>query len=111
MRTFDGDLRALGERVEKLEIQNRRWKFGALVLALVLASSLTMAMAPFHSSKPSVLRAQTVMTQNLELRNASGKVLARLTVNPRSGRPSIELYNDAGKIIWRAPGPLMVDVQ
>jgi hypothetical protein len=106
MTTYDGDLRALGERVRKLEIQNHRWKLGTLLLALVFASSLTMTMGPWHASKPSVLRPKTVETQDLELKSSSGQVRARLTV--RNDQASFELYSDTGKVIWKAPGPLMV---
>ncbi len=110
MAVYDVDLYALSERLRKLETQNRRWKLSAVVLGLVLASSLTLAMKPRDSSK-SVLRADTVETRNLELTNRRGEVLARFTVNPATDQASIVLYNPEGKVIWKAPGPLMVRVQ
>jgi hypothetical protein len=108
MTTYDSDLRALGEQVRKLEIQNRRWKIGTVILALVFASSLTMAMKPRHSPKQSVLRADIVKTQSLDLTNPGGKVLARFRVNPVTDQASMELYNPEGQVIWKAPGPLFV---
>lgn len=109
MLDSDVDLHALGERVRKLETQNRRWRLSAVVLALVFASSLTLAMKPRHATA-SVVRADIVKTQSLELTNTAGKVLARFGVNPVTGQATIVLYNDAGKAVWKAPGPLMVSV-
>ena len=109
MVTYDADIRALRERVRKLEIQNHRWKVGILLLALVFASSLTMAIGPWQAPKPSVLRAKTIETENLELRSSSGQVRARFTI--KNNQANLELYSERGKVIWKAPGPLMVDAR
>lgn len=110
MAHCDLDLLALGERVRKLEVQNHRWKLSTVVLALVLASSLTMAMGPWEASrKSSTLRVKSIQTENLELRDTDGHVGARLTM--QNQQPSLVLYNRNGKVMWKAPGPLMVNAR
>lgn len=103
--TSSNEFSNLSERVRKLESQNRRWKFGTIVLALVFGSALTMAMAYGQTQRPSALRARTIDTENLILRSANGQELGRISA--ASGSGMIELFNANGHLIFRVPGPFV----
>ena len=104
--TSSNEFSDLSKRVQKLERQNRRWKLGTIVMALVFGSALTMAMAYRQTRKPSVLRAQTIETENFILRSANGQELGRISA--ASGSGMIELFNDDGHLIFKVPGPRVV---
>ncbi len=73
MATAEIDLRAgLLERIQKLETQHNRWKLATLLLALVLASSLTIGLMSQEKIEPPMLRAKAVEAQSFSLKDASG---------------------------------------
>lgn len=104
--TSSNEFSNLSERVRKLESQNRRWKFGTIVLALVFGSALTMAMAYGQTQRPSALRARTIDTENLILRSSNGLELGRISA--QSGTGTIELFNGNGRLIYKVPGPFVM---
>ena len=97
---------SLSERLRKLESQNRRWKLGTIILALVFGSALTMAMSYGPTQRRSALRAQTIETENLILRSSNGQELGRISAADGTG--TIELFNGNGRLIYQVPGPFVM---
>jgi hypothetical protein len=101
MTISEVDLHGMSERIRKLEIQNRRWKFASLLVLLVFASSLTMGLMAEERIAPPLVRAQTVEANAFLLKDADGSVRGRLVM--RASKPILEFYDEGGKVIWSAP--------
>jgi hypothetical protein len=94
-------LAELIERVRKLERQNRRWKLATLFLLFVVASSLATGLVAQERIEPPLMRARTVEAQSFLLKDADGNIRGRM--NLRGDRPTFELYDKSGKVVWSAP--------
>jgi hypothetical protein len=101
MTTSEVDLRGMLERIQKLEAQNRRWKFASLLVLLVFASTLTIGVMAQERIAPPLVRAQTVEANTFLLRDTYGVVRGRLVM--RAYKPILEFYDEGGKVIWSAP--------
>jgi hypothetical protein len=101
MTTSEIDLQGMLERIQKLETQNRRWKLAALLLLMVIASSLTVGVMAQERIAPPLVRAQTVEANSFLLRDADGTVRGRIVM--RGYKPILEFYDEGGKVIWSAP--------
>jgi hypothetical protein len=101
MTTSEVDLHGMLERIQKLETQNRRWKFAGLLVLLLFASSLTMGVMAQERIAPPLVRAQTVEANTFLLKDADGSVRGRLVM--RAYKPILEFYDEGGKVIWSAP--------
>jgi hypothetical protein len=110
------DMQALAARMDKLELQNRRWKLASLLLGLASISFLLTAARPADHFDQNVLRVRTVEAQDFVLKDADGQVYARLTLNPKPKEmngafvlmspalgPALQFYNEKGVPIWSAP--------
>jgi hypothetical protein len=90
----------LGDRVRKLERQNRRWQLATLFLLFVVASSLATGLVAQERIEPPLMRAKTVEAQSFLLKDADGNIRGRM--NLRGDRPTFELYDKSGKVVWSA---------
>jgi len=95
------DLQVLGERLARLERENRRWRrAGAMVLAALAAVVLLGQAAPGNGGR-------TVEAEQFVLRDAGGKVRAVLHAGA-DGSPHLEMRDAAGNA--RASLGLLGDV-
>jgi hypothetical protein len=94
------ELNDLLERVHKLEIQNRRWKLASVVLIFVVASSLATGIVAQERIEPPLMRAKTVEAQTFVLKDVDGNIRGQM--NMRAGKPTFELYDRDGKVVWSA---------
>jgi hypothetical protein len=84
-------------RMKKLEGQNRFWRRAGLLIALALGLSLTASVTA--QEKPEkLLHVMTIEARTLILKDASGTVRGRMTVE--YGEAKLELYDEAGKVTW-----------
>ena len=95
------DLSELVERVGKLERQSRRWKLASILLLFLLASSLATGLVAQERIEPPLMHAKLVEAQTFVLKDADGIVRGQMRM--KAGRPSVELYDQNGKIVWSAP--------
>lgn len=95
------NLTELVGRVRKLERQNRRWRLATLLLLFVVASSLATGLVAQERIEPPLMRAKTVEAQSFLLKDADGNIRGRM--NLRGDRPTCELYDKSGKVVWSAP--------
>ena len=134
MNSSPVDVQALAARVEKLESANRRWR-SAIAIALLFVISVLLvsarhaervaAAARADRIEPDVLHARTVEAQDFVLKDADGRIYARLSLTGRvGGKPSngpngplylmpgdlaqpsqalLQFYNDKGDVVWTAP--------
>jgi len=100
MTRTEFDVADLVERVRKLERQNRRWKLASLFLLFVIASSLATGLVAQERIEPPLMRAKTVEAQSFLLKDSDG--IIRGQMNMRSGRPTFELYDKSGNVVWSA---------
>ena|SRR5450432_2454062 len=123
MQFTDIDMQGLAIRLNKLELQNRKWKIASILLGLTAASLIAMAAKPADHYDQNVMRVRTVEAQDFILKDEDGQVHARLTLNPRnkmemngrsvemngSSRPALQFYDAKGDTIWAAPqAPTMI---
>jgi hypothetical protein len=101
MTKTEVELTELGDRVRKLERQNRRWQFATLFLLFLVASSLATGLVAQERIEPPLMRAKTVEAQSFLLKDADGNIRGRM--NLRADRPTFELYDKSGKVVWSAP--------
>ena len=124
------DVQNLAARIEKLEAANRRWKSASAIALLFVLSLLLLstrhaervaAAARPEGIEQDALHARTVEAQDFVLKDADGRVYARLSLSPRvdmkrkgrtylmpsdgalPGQPSLQFYNDKGDVVWTAP--------
>lgn len=113
------DLQSLVSRLQKLEEQNRRWKFVNVLFLLSGVSLFTLGAKPSDRVDSAVLRATAVEAQEFVLKNENSRVYAVLTTNltPRLdhrartytafGDPAtLRFYDEGGHLIWTAPPDL-----
>jgi hypothetical protein len=116
MPSTNNELQTLSARLDKLEIQNRRWKLAAIVLALSSSSLVLIAAKPADHIDSSTIRARSVEAQDFILKDEDGEVRARLSLRshskkvgqnfsstPEGSTSSLEFYNQNGDAIWTAP--------
>ncbi len=88
------DFQALAVRVENLEAQNRRLKLTSVLIALTGASLVVMGARPSDSVETPVMRARTVEAQEFLLKDADGRVHARLSLySSGSGTPIFRAHS------------------
>jgi hypothetical protein len=134
MNSSPVDVQALAARVEKLESANRRWKSSSAIALLLVISMLLLstrhaervaAAARADRIEPDVLHARTVEAQDFVLKDADGRIYARLSLTGRvggklsngpngplhfipgegaqPGQAALQFYNDKGDVVWTAP--------
>jgi hypothetical protein len=125
MPSINSDLQALSARLDRLEIQARRWKLASVVLALSSTSLILIAAKPADHVDSAVIHARTVEAQDFVVKDEDGQIRARLTLNPQvkirkdmSGPelnmnvpmgPALQFYDSNGDTIWTEPGvPKMI---
>jgi hypothetical protein len=98
MRTSDAKLEVLVERIEKLERQNRFWRLGGLLAALLIALSLAAGVRA-HQERPTIEPVpKSIKAQAFIVTDDDGTTRGALTV--KNGVPLLELYNADGKVTW-----------
>ncbi len=86
MNSSQANLDLLAARVQKLEASNRHWRLVNALLLLSGVSVVLMGAKPADRLEPPVVRAGTVEAQAFILRNETGHVYARLSLNPSTPR-------------------------
>jgi hypothetical protein len=104
----EADLQELVERMGRLERQNRRWKLGSILAALVLAFSVA-AGARAQQERDQPLRAKTVEAETFLLKDSDGVTRGDLTVT--NGVPVLQLYNANGKVFWSTTPRLSIQAR
>ena len=94
------------ERLEKLERQIKRWKMLSLLLLAIIAVVLTTAAAYPSSEGLMQIPATRLSARSFVLVGRDGNVYGRLGM--RAGKPQLELYDEAGGVIWSAPTEALV---
>jgi hypothetical protein len=92
------ELDELLARMKKLEGQNRFWRRAGLLIALALGLSLTVNVTAQEKSEKQSLHAVTIEARTFILKDASGTVRGRMTVE--YGEAELELYDSTGKVTW-----------
>jgi hypothetical protein len=125
MPSINSDLQALSARLDRLEIQARRWKLATVVLALSSTSLILIAAKRADHVDSPVIHARTVEAQDFVVKDEDGQIRARLALNfqlkirrDMSGRevdmnvpmgPALQFYDSNGDAIWTEPGaPKMI---
>ena len=122
MNSPQTNLDLLAARVQKLEAANHRWKFVNALLLLSGVSVLLMGAKPADRLEPNVIRAGSVEAQEFILKDETGHVYARLSLNPSfpkvtqkgrtylfpsdtfpGGEAALQFYNEKGEVLWTAP--------
>jgi hypothetical protein len=124
MNSSQANLDLLAGRVQRLEASNHRWKLLSALLALSIASVVVMGAKPADRLQPPVVRAATVEAQEFLLKDESGHVYARLSMNPSvaavkqpngrtylvpsdslgiPGQPALQFYDERGQVLWTVP--------
>jgi hypothetical protein len=115
------EFQSLIARVEKLEVQNRRWKLASALLSLFGAGFLLMGAKPADRVDRQVIRASIVEAQEFLLKDDDGHVYARLSLNGAGkaiqlngrvfvvpdqkllGEPGLQFFDEKGNVVWTAP--------
>jgi hypothetical protein len=124
MNSSQANLDLLSARVQKLEASNHRWKLLNALLVLSIASVFVMGAKPADRLQPNVVRAGSVEAQEFILKDESGHVYARLSLNPSPsarkqangrtylipndslavpGQPALQFFDDKGDVVWTVP--------
>jgi len=122
MREAIRDFQALVVRVEMLEAQNRRWKLMSMVIALTGVSLVVIGAGRSDTVDTPVMRARTVEAQEFLVKDADGRVRARLSLYPKGqevkvdekvyhmrpekvmpGQASLQFYDENGEEVWVVP--------
>jgi hypothetical protein len=122
MRETNRDFQALAVRREKLEEQNRRLKLTSVIIALTGASLVVMGARPSDYVETPVMRERAVEAQEFLLKDADGRVHARLSLyssgkemkvgrkvyhmRPEKvmpGQASLQFFDENGEEVWVAP--------
>ena len=88
----------LSQRVECLELENRRWRLGALVLAL---GCLMLLLTGFDFPQPNVMKARSIEAQSFVLRDADGQIRARMAIS--ADGPRLSFFDEHGNVISSLP--------
>jgi len=118
--------------VQSLETSNHGWKLLNAVLVLSIASVVLMGAKPADRLEPNVIRAGSVEAQEFILKDETGHVYARLSLNPSlpritqkgrtylfpsdsqaiPGQPALQFFDDKGDVVWTVPqGPALRPVR
>src|SRR5438552_12338956 len=94
------------ERVEKLEVQARRWRAGFILLALMTIATLIAGAAPaqqnaFDDDGSIQVPVSKLRTRDFTLVGQDGKPYAHLYT--KDNEPVLEFYNRKGELIWSVP--------
>jgi hypothetical protein len=116
----NSDLQVLSARLDRLEVQARRWKLASVVLAISSTSLILIAAKPADHVDSPVIHARTVEAQDFVVKDEDGQIRARLALNfqvktrrDMSGRevdmnvpmgPALQFYDSNGDAIWTEPG-------
>ena len=131
MNSPQSDFNSLSVRIEKLETRNRRWKLANALLLLLGVSVVLMGAKSADRIEPPAVRASTVEAQEFILKDETGRVYARLSLNPSisamkqqngrvylipnqgvPGQAALQFYGDKGEVVWTAPtSPIYVPVK
>ncbi len=122
MNSPQTNLDLLAARIQKLEASNHRWKFVNALLLLSGVSVLLMGAKPADRLQPPVIRAGSVEAQEFILKDETGHVYARLSLNPSipgkhqsgrtylvpgqtlpAGEAALQFYDETGEVLWTAP--------
>jgi hypothetical protein len=122
MNSSQANVDLLAARVQKLEASNHRWKLLNALLVLSIASVVVMGAKPADRLQPNVIRAGAVEAQEFILKDETGHVYARLSLDPSLPKvtqkghtymfPSetlpgadaaLQFYNEKGEVLWTAP--------
>ena len=88
----------LGQRMERLEKSNRRWRLTALLLAL---GCVVLMLAAFDFAQPNVMKARTMEAQSFVLRDADGQIRARMAIGDDG--PRLSFFDEHGNVISSLP--------
>jgi len=88
----------LTQRVERLERGIRRWKLAALVLLL---GCLVLLIAGFDYPQPNLFKARSVEAQNFVLRDADGRIRARMALGEDG--PRLTFFDEHGGVTASLP--------
>jgi hypothetical protein len=122
MNSPQANLDLLAARVQKLEASNHRWRLLNALLVLSIASIVVMGAKPADRLQPNVVRAGSVEAQEFILKDETGHVYARLSLNPSlprvtqkgrtymfpgdtfpGGEAALQFYDEKGAVLWTAP--------
>lgn len=92
------DFQKLAGRIAKLERQNRFWKWGGVLVLLMLAFSLVTGLRAQEAGAQAPMRAKTIEAERFILRGADGSVQGQWSVTPGGGK--LTLWSPDGKVIW-----------
>src|SRR6266481_6219573 len=123
MNSSQANLDLLAARVQRLEAATQRWTLLSALLALAIASVVVMGAKPADRLQPNVVRAGAVEAQEFILKDETGHVYARLSLNPSlpkitqkgrtylfpsdsqaiPGQPALQFFDDKGDVVWTVP--------
>jgi len=86
------------QRVERLERGNRRRKLAALALLLVC---VVLLLAGFDYPQPNMVKARSVEAQTFVLRDADGRIRARMAIGDDG--PRLSFFDEQGNVISSLP--------
>jgi hypothetical protein len=114
MDSNENTLKALMARVAKLEAQSRHWKLAAGVFALLASVVVLTGASRADRIEPGLVRARSVEAREFILKDATGQVHARLSLDQDSKRSSsrgfghsteavLEFYDEQGDVTLSVP--------
>jgi hypothetical protein len=115
MDPHDKTLEDLAARVLRLEAQSRRWKLATGLFAVLAAAVVLMGAKPADRIEPPLIRARSVEAREFLLKDETGQVYARLSLNDAKKRSSssgfghssqavLEFYDEQGDVTLAVPG-------
>src|SRR6266478_4299198 len=129
MNATQSEFNSLTSRIERLEVQNRRWRLVNALLLLSGVSVFLMGAKLADRIELPVVRAGTVEAQEFILKDKDGQVYARLSLGrafatkrpnglyfmPNMVSPAqatLQFYDEKGDVLWTAPSsPTMIPVR
>ena len=90
------------ETYEALAAQCRRWKYACALLSLLLAMVIFAGAAPRQESAAEPLVPKSIQASEFVLRDAAGKVRARMFVDD-NGEAKLTLFKPDGKVAFTVP--------
>jgi len=122
VNSSQANLDLLVARIQKLEAANRHWKFVNALFLLIGVSVVLMGAKPPDRLLPNVIRAGSVEAQEFILKDETGHVYARLSLNPSlpkmtqkgrtylfpndalpGGAAALQFYDERGAVLWTVP--------
>jgi hypothetical protein len=107
-------IESLAARVAELEARGRRWKLATGVFILLSSAVVLMAAKPADRIEPPLVRARSVEAREFLLKDATGRVYARLSLNEDRKRLGsrafghfsqavLDFYDEQGDVTWSVP--------